>query len=606
MKTLDRKKIIFLAIAFVVFLVIGLQVANFAFLFANKVNVKYWGETYSVFLVFKGIFGDYVFGWQALGIGLATSLVLFAVVTYKTLTTRSLHGEARFASEAEIKAQKLFNDDGHSIIIGKFKKKFLRFGGQQFVALGAPTRSGKGVGIVIPNLLEWQESAVVQDIKQECFDYTSRYRAEKLGNEVFLFDPFSLRSHRYNPFSYVDFDSPQIDDQLNDLALMIYPAEDGDGNSKFFNQQAQNLFCGLCYLYRDIALTKDGRGFCKLVGISEVELSLYGILQLSKGYKMEYDGKIETGLESLYEKMEECEILSNEARRRMSSYFQIDSDNTKSGVMASFNAPLGAFEGKTLRYTTQTSDFDLRDIRKRKMTIYIGITPDKLKNATFILNLFWSQLLDLNTKELPQTNKELKYRCLLVMDEFTAPGRILVYQKGVSFIAGYNLRSLMIYQSNSQLESPPPVGYGKEGAKTLLTNHACQIFYAPREQEDAEKISKILGNMTVKNTNKSVNYNGVGVFNSGGASQSETHRALMLPQELREMPFEKELITIDAGKPILADKAFYYNDPYFMDKLKSVSPSMAKIEKIPNRKELESAILAGECRVEIPILQGDN
>ncbi|OCR84553.1 type IV secretory system conjugative DNA transfer family protein, partial [Campylobacter fetus] len=144
-----------------------------------------------------------------------------------------------------------------------------------------------------------------------------------------------------------------------------------------------------------------------------------------------------------------------------------------------FNAPLTPFEGETLRLTTKTSDFDLRDLRKKKTTIYIGITPDQLTNAKFILNIFWSQLILLNTKELPQKNKDLKYSCLLVMDEFTAPGQIPILQTAISFIAGFNLRLLMIYQSLSQLETPAPLGYGKEGAKTLLTNHACQIFYAP-------------------------------------------------------------------------------------------------------------------------------
>ena len=75
----------------------------------------------------------------------------------------------------------------------------------------------------------------------------------------------------------------------------------------------------------------------------------------------------------------------------------------------------------------------------------------------------------------------------------------------------------------------------------------------------------------------------------------------MLPQELREMPFEKELITIDSGKPILANKAFYYSDYYFMDKFKAVSESLKDIKGIPSRDELENAILQGECNIKIPI-----
>lgn len=164
----------------------------------------------------------------------------------------SLFGEVRFATKNEIRKTGLFGDKNHEvkrgIIIGKYKDRFLKFRGQQFVALGAPTRIGKGVGIVIPNLLEWQESAVVQDIKQECFDYTSKYRAQELKNEVFLFNPFSTRTHRYNPFTY-----------------------------KFLSQQAQNLFIGLCYLYKDLTMTSKGKLFINSYGL-EVEFNFFGIL----------------------------------------------------------------------------------------------------------------------------------------------------------------------------------------------------------------------------------------------------------------------------------------------------------------------------------------
>lgn len=544
---------------------------------------------------------------------LLLALSLVAILYFMSKNKESLHGEARFATLEDIKKAgllgkmsmfgKIIEPVKRGVIIGKYNGKLLKFGGQQFVALGAPTRSGKGVGIVIPNLLEWAESAVVQDIKQECFDYTSKYRKEVLNQEVYLFNPFSTRTHRYNPFTYIDMlDLENADSQLMDLANIIYPLGTDD-TSKFFSQQAQNLFIGICYLYKDLALVEKGKEWCETWNI-KLEFNFYGILQISKGFDIDYVAengekeKLISGFEDTFNYLKEKGLLGETTIRRIGTYVQIDSANTKSGVMSSFNAPLSSFEGETLRLATQTSDFDLRDLRKKKMTIYIGITPDQLANAQFILNIFWSQLILLNTKELPQQNPELRYMCLLVMDEFTAPGRIQILQTAISFIAGYWLRFLMIYQSNSQLETPPPLGYGKEGAKTLLTNHACQIFYAPREQEDAEAISKILGNKTVKQISRSFNQ---GQGGGGSRSVSETHRALMLPQELREMPFEKELVTIDSSKPIMCEKAFYYSDPYFMDKFKVISPSLKNIKGVPNREEFEKAILSGECNIEIPI-----
>ncbi len=523
----------------------------------NKAGINALLEHYTWDFPFVAIINEYPKAYISFGVAFLISTIGVAILPY-IAKKDFLFGNARFANSTEVAKMGLYGDKG--IIIGKFNNKLLRFGGQQFVALGAPTRSGKGVGIVIPNLMEWGESAVVQDIKQECFDYTSRYRKEILGQEIYLFNPFSRRTHRYNPLTYIDMnDKVNCDSQLMDFANILYPIQ-GDSTTQFFNQLAQNLFIGLCYLWRDLSLTERGKKFQEEIGVT-LEFSLYGILQLSKGFTIKdpKTDKIIQGFEETYKILEFSNLISEISKRRLETYFKIDSANTKSGVMSSFNAPLTPFESETLRLSTQTSDFDLRDLRKKKMTIYIGITPDQLTNAKFILNIFWSQLILLNTKELPQKNADLKHSCLLVMDEFTAPGQIPILQTSVSFIAGYNLRLLMIYQSQSQLETPPPVGYGKEGAKTLLTNHACQIYYAPREQEDAEIISKILGNKTVKQTSNS--YSGMQSFTtSNSRSVSETSRNLMLPQELREMPFSDEIITIDSGKPIKAKKAFYYND----------------------------------------------
>lgn len=571
------------------------------FFVLNKVKIMKAIEIYNINFTLQAVANHYPKIWLSLSITFAFCLFALTLLVLSLKTKKSQFGEARFANFNEIKKMNLFGDKG--IIIGKYKGRLLRFGGQQFVALGAPTRSGKGVGIVIPNLLEWQESAVVQDIKQECFDYTSKYRKEILGQEVYLFNPFSRQTHRYNPLSYIDMnDKEHCDSQLMDLGNILYPL-DGDSTSKFFNGLAQNLFIGLCYLWRDLQLSGNGKDFQKAFNVDVGEFNFYNILQLSKGLTLKNEENNIRGFDDTYNFLVYCEILDEATIRRLETYFNISSDATKSGVMSSFNAPLVLFESETLRLSTETSDFDLRDLRKKKMTIYIGITPDQLANAGFILNIFWSQLILLNTKELPQSNKELKYTCLMVMDEFTAPGRIPIYQSAVSFMAGYWLRSLMIYQSNSQLETQQPLGYGKEGAKTLLTNHACQIFYAPREQEDAEAISRILGNTTFKTSSRSINTSGNG---GGSRSISEASRALMLPQELREMAFENELITIDSGKPILCNKAFYYSDSYFMDKFKAVSKSLSTIRKIPTREQLENAILKGECKVKIQIIGENN
>lgn len=535
---------------------------------------------------------------------------------------QKLHGDAKFANSADVKKMGLYVDKG--IIVGKYNNKLLRFGGSQFVSLGAPTRTGKGVGIVIPNLMDWQESCVVQDIKQECFNFASKYRKDKLNNEVYLFNPFDKRTHRYNPLAYVDLNGSNGDAELTDLANIIYPLPN-DENGKFFALQAQNLFMGLCYLCNDLLTTTTGLNFLRTYSL-KCSFDLAGLLELSEGFIFEYEHITyitnPNNKNKPIEKKEKCEVsnfdetweflkkldkqakdqnrifLSSKAMDRMNAYYSITAENTRSSILGSFNAPLGMFRGDNMRLATNGNDFDFRDLRKKKMTIFIGITPDQLANAKQILNLFWQQLILVNTKELPQDNAELKHKVMLLMDEFTASGYLSTYLKGISFIAGYGLRSVMIYQSNSQLETPEPNGYGRDGAKTLLTNHACQIFYTPREMEDAEKLSKILGNTTIKNRSRNLG-------KGGGGSESDTQRPLMLPQELLTLKAEKEILKIDNNKPIMANKAYYYNDPYFIDKFKEISPTFANIcDKKKNKLEQddwETMLQSQETKIEIPV-----
>ena len=147
--------------------------------FALNDAVKMIPKKFSLDFTYKAVINDYPQIYKALGIASVFSLALVSIIPFLP-KKQSLYGKARFATAAEVRKMNLFGDEG--IIIGKFLGKLLRFGGQQFVSLGAGTRSGKGVGVIIPNLLDWKYSVVSQDIKQENFDFTSKYRQKVLKN----------------------------------------------------------------------------------------------------------------------------------------------------------------------------------------------------------------------------------------------------------------------------------------------------------------------------------------------------------------------------------------------------------------------------------------
>lgn len=597
---LNKAQIIFLCIVALAISYFLTSVVIFALNDALKLLPKVWKPEFT----FLALINGYPKVYEALAISLFLSFSVVFLLPFIPKKEK-LYGNARFANSADIRKMGLFPKkgkdgkiDNNGIIIGMYNNQLLRFGGQQFVALGAPTRSGKGVGIVIPNLLDYPNSCVVQDIKLECFEYTSKYRKEILKQDIFLFNPYSFKTHRYNPLFYIDMKGENADAELNDFANILYPLKNDGSVTDYFNGKAKDLFIGLCYMMNDLLGTRKGIAFLQKYEL-ECSFSLYGILKLSEGLNFEVeiaDGEIKTisNFADTYNTLVEMKMVSPKAKERIDAFFEIKSDNERSSAMGSFISPLAIFRADNMRLATSANDFDFRDLRRKKMTIYIGITPDKLASAKPILNIFWQQLILINVQQgLPQSNKELKHPCLLLMDEFTASGYLATYSSAISFMAGYDLRSLIIYQADSQLTNNKPEGYGQAEANTLLKNHACRIYYAMKD-DDAKRLSESLGTKTVKQRSRNLGQ-------GGGGSESETSRALMLPKEIEEMQFDTEIIKIEGKPPIKCKKALYYSNKYFMDKFKEVSPSLKNIKGIPNRKSLENAIQNGETYIKIPL-----
>lgn len=612
---------------------------------------------------------------------LKVSLIVAAVVAYGVPVfaiiaamreVRSLHGESRFARPGEVAKAGLFAKTG--IIVGKLGRRFLMFSGMQFVLLAAPTRSGKGVGIVVPNLLNWPESVVVQDVKLENFLITSKYRAKY--TKVYLFNPFAItedaegnplhgRSHRYNPLGYIS-DDPRL--RVTDILAIGYSLYPGEGRDAFFDDAARNLFLGLTlYLcetptlprtmgellrqssgkgrpvkehiqgfiternYRefgDVMLNDVGENRAAVVeavaairactdaeadalcsevpvavaeNVGKAELDQIELLLSAAGAEYETERRLVpltvwdgVGLPPL--SMECVDALNR---------FTSTSDNTLSSIMATFNVPLTIWASPIVDAATSANDFDLRRVRKERMSIYIGIPANKLAEAKLLLNMFKTQLVNLNTNQLLHSTPELKYTCLMLEDEFTAPGRIGIIDKANSYMAGYGLRLLTIIQSPGQLEAEPPKGYGKENARTFITNHACQILYTPREQRDANEYSEMLGYYTVHARGKNWGRGNTGYSEQIGEGAGQK-RALMMPQELKEMSQRKQIINLENTKPIQCDKIAYYADHVFMDRLKSVSPTLQALgRKLPSKKQLEDTWGSGELASPVPVLDLD-
>ena len=471
---------------------------------------------------------------------------------------RGLHGDARWAKKAEIKTAGLFAENG--ILLGIYKDKFLTLGGQQGVILAAPPRSGKGVGVVVPNLLNWPHSIVCLDIKQENWSLTSGYRSQ--FTECFLFDPFSAegKTAQWNPLFYVSDNPYRRLDDIQRIAAML--CVEAPGSDPFWVKSARSLFLGIAlYLFerRDYERIHNANPV-NVQKIPEIPVTIGEILRQAMASDEEGFGKhwkrIIEGWNTLGKPLTpQCVSLIMDV---------VDlAPQTASSVRKTFTAQLDLWLNPLLDLATAGNDFDLRDLRKKKMSIYIGVKPRDFERMQAVMNLFFQQAIGEQTAELPEHNPELKYQLLVLLDEFTSIGRVPILLNSIAFVPGYNVRTLMVIQTPSQLVEV----YGPNGAKIMMKTLAARVVFSPNDVEDAKQISEELGYVTVKSKSRTMP-GFMGKNRSPSATISDQRRALLLPQEVKEMGAEQEIIFYENLRPVRARKIRYYSDKRFTSRLK--------------------------------------
>lgn len=482
----------------------------------------------------------------------------------------SLHGDARFANRREIKAAGLLGDDG--ILIGRLGSRCLLLPGQQGVALAAPPRAGKGTGVVVPNALHWPGSLLVIDIKRENWTLTAGYR-QRCGQQCYLFDPFSPETARWNPFTYVSPDPQRRVNDLQRIAEMLYP--DPPNVDPFWAASARSLFLGIAlYLFETPTLPKT-------IG----EVLRQGMASDAEGFQHHWKRIVEGRNRGPYP-------LSPQCVRAL--YDLIDlAPVTASSIRKTFTSRLDLWANPILDAATQTSDFDLRQLRSEPLSIYVAVNPDDLHRLRPILSLFFQQALGLQTRELPEQNPALKYQLMVLLDEFTALGRIPIFAEAISYLPGYNVRVVLVIQTPAQLRDV----YGPDAAQTMLKSLAARVVFAPKDFPDAREISDELGFTTVKA--RTLSQPRVDFSDSSrrgrSVSISQQRRALRLPQEIKEMGTEEALIFYEGLRPIRCRKIRYYADRRFRRRLlpppAQLSPRRATEQPQPSAEQADPYIV---------------
>lgn len=469
--------------------------------------------------------------WTAIGAVAGAALTLGLLIAMLTGRKRPLHGAARWANAGEIAKHGLRAKGG--ILLGRQGGSFLEVGGSEHVMLYAPTRSGKGVGVVVPNLLSWPHSVVVLDVKKENFELTAGFRAEH-GQRVFLFDPMSPdgKTARFNPLGHIDrTDRTDTLVELQKLARMFFPTE--GVKDPFWNESATTGFVGVGAY------------------VAETEELPFTIGEI---YRQLTTGNPRERFPALIaERAAADRPLSRDCAQALSD-FTASSENTFSSIKQTITSKMNLWLNPRVDAATAESDFDLRELRTRRMSIYLGVTPDNLDLVAPLYNVFFQQLVDLNTRALPPVSS---HQVLVLLDEFARLGHAGVIAKGFSYVAGYGLRLLPVLQSPAQLRAI----YGPDVSEEIMTNCGVEVVFTPKELKTAQELSERLGYTTVKSQSRSRPM----ALGEGkrSVSESDQRRALMLPQELMQLSADK-LIVLRGGMPaVLGDKIRFFKDRVF-------------------------------------------
>jgi type IV secretion system protein VirD4 len=470
---------------------------------------------------------------------------------------QSLYGNIHWETRRGMRRAGLFSHEG--IILGKVGRRFLVLPGQTGVILAARPRSWKGVSCVIPNLLHWRGSTLTLDPKLENYTVTAGFRS--LFDEVYLFNPFAADgcTARWNMLTYVS-DNPflRVDD-VQRIAAMLF--QEVPGADPFWMKSARSLFVGIAlYLFerRDYERAYNADPIhpekLKEVPVTVGEILRQGMASDEEGFSQHWKRIVE-GWAALGKPLSpQCTSLIMDV---------VDlATQTASSVRKTFTSQLDLWLNPLLDMATSSSDFDLRDLRKKRMSIYLGIKPRDFERLQGIMNVFFQQAIGEQTAELPEHNRRLEHQLLVVLDEFTAVGRIGILLNSIAFVPGYNVRVLMIIQTPSQLDEV----YGQSGRKIMLKTLGARIVFAPNDIEDARNISDELGYTTIKSRSRTVPGLG-GKQRSPSTNISDQRRALMLPQEIKEMPIDREIIFVENLRPIKCHKIKYYEDRVFKSRL---------------------------------------
>ena len=470
--------------------------------------------------------------------GLLGILAAIAGSVWRSRWERSVttYGSARWAEKSDIVKAGLLNDDG--VFLGRWKDRYLRHNGPEHVLVFAPTRSGKGVGLVVPTLLSWTGSAVIHDIKGENWELTSGWRGS--FSTCMRFDPTDASSSRFNPLMEVRKGTSEVRDVQNIADILVDPEGSLERRSHW-EKTAHSLLVGVIlhvlYAEKDKTLSRcaqflsdPSRSFEKTLGV------------MLKTKHVEHA----SGKHSVHP------VIAGAARELLNK-----SENERSGVLSTALSFLGLYRDPVIAEVTSASDWQISHLAHadRPMSLYLVVPPSDITRTKPLMRLLLNQIGRRLTETIPESERR---KILFMLDEFPALGRLDFFESALAFLAGYGVRAYLIAQSLNQIEK----AYGPNNA--ILDNCHIRIAFSANDERTAKRISEALGAKTELRSQK--NYTGHRLapwLSHMMVSRQETQRALMTPGEVMQMSPANAVIMVSGTPPILARKIRYFKDRNF-------------------------------------------
>ena len=490
-------------------------------------NVFVWWYWYDAYAPRVFMEGAIIAG--AGGIAAIAVAIFLSVLRAREASDVTTYGSARWASRKDVEEAGLLAPDG--VVVGRYENRYLRHDGPEHVLCFAPTRSGKGVGLVVPSLLTWPGSAIVHDIKGENWQLTAGWRSR--FSRVLLFDPTDPASAAYNPLLEVRRGDSEVRDVQNVADILVDP-EGQLERRNHWEKTSHSLLVGaiLHVLY------------------AEADKTLAGVAAFLSDPRRPIEATLAAMMRTSHLGDGPHPVVAQAARELLNK-----SENERSGVLSTAMSFLGLYRDPVVAMVTSRCDWRIDDLVTggRPATLYLVVPPSDISRTKPLVRLVLNQIGRRLTEELAGSDK--RHRLLLMLDEFPALGRLDFFESQLAFMAGYGLKAFLIAQSLNQIEK----AYGQNNA--ILDNCHVRVAFATNDERTAKRVSDALGTATEMRAMK--NYAGHRLSPWLGhlmVSRQETARPLLTPGEMMQLPPSDEVVLVSGAPPVRAKKARYYED----------------------------------------------